>query len=325
MNKPKYSTVIIGQITYDDIVTYDQPVIQDSPGGDGLYSLSGAFMVGTEPLGLVVRKGYDCDINEIGRVTGSRVNYDGVVDVPNQPNIHIWNMFDRAGHRYFVNQRWSGSDDFMAPIPSDIPLSYMENTKSIHIAAFPFPWSKQVIEYMKEAGPSVMVQVDPHFNHVYKENYDVWENLLKHVNIFLPSEEEIIRLFGIKKQEDVMCYLPYMKTITSMGPHICGIKLGGRGAIVYDQANNQCWFMPTYDDVDVVDVTGCGDVFCGAFLNKYTEKHDTFDALLAATIAASFNLEHYGVMENFLVTQEMFVERTNKFSALSRKEKCLMT
>ena len=320
MRKTKYGVVIIGQITFDDIVTYHQPVIKDSPGGDGLYSLSGAFMINSDDLGLVVRKGNDSNLDEIKKLTGNRVNYDGVVTIPDQPNIHIWNMFDREGHRYFINQRWSGSDDYMAPAPADIPTPYLNDTKAIHVAALPFPWGKDVISYMKNAAKSVIVQVDPHFNHVYKDNFDVWANMLKHINIFLPSEEEFIRLFGIKTQKDIKQYIPFMKQITDIGPEICGIKLGSKGAMIYDRNTDQCYYAPTYDDVNLVDVTGCGDVFCGAFLGKYTETNDAFEALLAGNIASSFNLEHYGVLENFLVTGAMFEERMCKYRVSVKKD-----
>jgi sugar/nucleoside kinase (ribokinase family) len=323
MNKSTYNVVIIGQITYDDIVTYHQPVIKDSPGGDGLYSLSGAFMINSESLGLVVRKGNDCNLDEIKALTGDHVNYDGVVTITDQPNIHIWNMFDREGHRYFINQRWSGSDDYMAPVPADIPDAYMNKSKAIHVAAIPFPWGKEVIEHMEKAAESVIVQVDPHFNHVYRDNFEIWMKMLKHINIFLPSEEEFIRLFGIKTQEDIRQYVPFMKQITNTGPEICGIKLGSKGAMIYDRIADKCYHAPTYDDVKLVDVTGCGDVFCGAFLSKYTETKDTFEALLAGNIASSFNLEHYGVLENFLVTREMFEERMRQYRTLVKKD-CLL-
>ena len=55
-----------------------------------------------------------------------------------------------------------------------------------------------------------------------------------------------------------------MREVTKMGPRVCCVKLGDRGAISYDRLTGEVFCVPAYDS-QVVDVTGCGDSFVEAF------------------------------------------------------------
>ena len=322
-NEKEYSVVIIGQITLDDAVLVDAPVKQDCPGGDGLYALSGAYIWNRGKHGLVVRRGCDFDLDQIAKITGDRVNFDGVVSVPDVPNIHIWNMFDRKGNRYFIDQVWSGAQEYMAPRPEDIPRSYIESSKAVHIAAMPIEWEQELIRAMPLNGTSdLIVQVDPHFEGVYAQHRELWKELLQHITIFQPSELEFTRLFGLENFENVADYIPYLKKITSYGPKVCSVKLGGRGALVYSRETEECYHVPIYSNENVVDVTGCGDTFCGGFITSYIEDGDIFKAAVKASVSASFNIEHYGCMENFSIPYEAVQERFEQFYHSLDKEAC---
>lgn len=323
-NKEKeYSVVIVGQITLDDAVLVDSPVKQDCPGGDGLYALSAAYMWNNGKHGLVVRRGCDFDLRKVSDLTRDRVNFDGVVEVPDVPNIHIWNMFDRRGNRYFIDQVWSGGNEYMAPRPEDIPRSYMESSKAIHIAAMPIEWEKELILAMPLVGETdLIVQVDPHFEGVYAQHWELWQELFRHITIFQPSELELTRLFGIHNLDDVAGYIPYLKQITEYGPRICTVKLGGRGALVYDRKSGECYHVPAYSNDNVVDVTGCGDCFCGGFITSFINDEDIFVAAMKASVSASFNIEHYGCLENFHIPYDAVRDRYEAFSRTLDREKC---
>ncbi len=319
----EYSVVIVGQITLDDAVLVDSPVKQDCPGGDGLYALSAAFMWNNGKHGLVVRRGYDFDLDEIKEYTGDRVNYDGVVSIPNVPNIHIWNMFDRKGNRYFINQLWGGTDEYMAPTPDDIPESYVNSSRAIHIGAMPIEYEQELIRSLPLNGTSdLIVQVDPHFEGVYTHHWPLWQELFKHITIFQPSEVELTRLFGIGNLEKVEDYIPYLKRITAEGPRVCSVKLGSRGALVYDRESGECYHVPAYYSDNIVDVTGCGDCFCGGFITSYINDGDIFTAAVKGSVSASFNIEHYGCVENFFVPYDAVQKRYEAFVQTLDRQKC---
>ena len=307
----KFDIVVIGQLTLDDVVLFDQPALLDSPGGSGLYALAGMCMWGMDNLGFVTRRGNDYDLDQIFRQLDDRVDLQGVntLDVP---SIHIWNLFDRKGNRYFITQRWGSYDDVMGIYPEDVPEKYA-NTKSFMVSAFPVEWQSNIIRSLPMGH---ILLVDPHFQGVYPEYEETWNELLKKITIFLPSEEELIRFFNIEYKSSLREYIPYLKDLSSRGPQISGVKLGERGSLVYDRDKDTAWHIPAFPVKDLVDVTGCGDAFCGGFLTNYVRTKDTYTSALYGTISSSFNLEAHGVLHNFSTDPQRVKDRFEEFNAM---------
>ena len=304
-----YEVIVIGQLTLDDVVKFDQPALLDSPGGSGLYALAGLCLWDTSSIGFVTRRGNDYDLDEIFKKVGARLDLHGVkkIDVP---SIHIWNLFDRMGNRYFITQRWGSYDDVMGIFPEDIPLEY-KKSKAFLVAAFPVECQADIIRSLPVDS---LILVDPHFQGVYPQFEEMWNELLKKISIFLPSEEELLRFFSLKTKEAISEYVPYLEDIASRGPRVAGVKLGARGVLVYDREMDSAWHVPAYTEDGIVDVTGCGDAFCGGFMASYIHDQDVFVASMHGIVSASFNLEEYGVIHNYSIKHQEVVNRFNKFS-----------
>jgi len=307
--------VVIGQLTLDDVVKFDQPAILDSPGGSGLYALAGVCMWDVKPIGFVTRRGNDYNLNPIFRKIVDRLDLKGVKELQ-APSIHIWNMFDRKGNRYFVTQRWGSYDDVMGIYPEDIPSGYYDS-QSFLVAAFPFDWQSKIIAALPS---NALIAVDPHFQGVYPQYEDGWNQLLKKINIFLPSEEELLRFFNIQRKECLVEYIPYLKNLSSRGPEIICVKLGERGALVYDRTFENTWQVPAYPSKKIMDVTGCGDAFCGGFIASYVQNKDPYTSAVYGAVSASFNLEDYGVLHNFSIDHQRVIDRFQEFNSMLRKK-----
>lgn len=321
MEKKDFSVIICGQITIDDIVRMDRPVLMDSPGGDGIYQLSGAYMWQRDSIGFVTRKGNDFDMDTLRKATKGTVDLSGVTDVPDMANIHIFAIFDRAGNRYFINQRWSGKNPEMEPhSAADFPDRYRGATRAISVAALPFPWGAGFLQGLPDDG--TIIAVDPHFDSMYEDNRPIWIDLFKKITVWLPSEDELIRFFSIPAQEKVENYIPYLKKITDYGVRVCLVKLGGRGSLVYDRTTDRAWHVPAYAKSKVVDVTGCGDTFCGGFISGYLQNEDPLEGAICGSVSASFCIDHYGCMKTFEVTKEQATARYDEFKAGLDLEKC---
>ena len=63
------------------------------------------------------------------------------------------------------------------------------------------------------------------------------------------------------------------------------------GAVVADTDYGDVWFVPAVPDLCIVDVTGCGNAFCGGFLAAWQAGESVLDAALWGTAAASFTAE----------------------------------
>lgn len=304
----RYKIVVVGQLTLDDVVLFDQPALLDSPGGSGLYALAGVCFWETGPLGFVTRRGNDYHLEPVFKQIENELDLRGVNEF-NAPSIHIWNLFDRRGNRYFIKQRWGSGDEIMGVLPEDIPADYFD-AQGFLVAAYPVEYQSKVVASLPN---EATILVDPHFQGIYSEYHDLWNSLFGKIDIFLPSEEELIRFFEIRSEEDFRKYIPYLKEISNRGPNVVGVKLGENGVLVYDKSIGSTWHIPAYVEDKIVDVTGCGDAFCGGFMASYMQNGDTFTAAVRGIIASSLNLEDYGVIHNFSTSKSRAKQRFDLF------------
>lgn len=317
MNENKDLIVIVGQLTLDDAVSHTRNVQYDLPGGSALYSVAGANLWKKNKIGITTRKGYDFNLNVLDDFAEDYLDLSGIKEISDTPNIHLWNMFDRKGHRYFILQRWGGSEQ-MVPLPEDILQEYKDEAIAYHISCFPIKWQKEIVRSLPSGK---IIQVDPHYDGVYPINHGIWHELFKKIEIFLPSEDELIRFFSIDKCDDIKDYIKYMKEIADYGPEIVTTKLGERGCLVYIKKNDESYHVPVFK-TKIVDVTGCGDSFGGGFLTNYVKDKDAFNAAVCGTISSSFNIEEFGAMHNFSIPYSQVIKRYNDFMTQIDREKC---
>ena len=125
------------------------------------------------------------------------------------------------------------------------------------------------------------------------------DNLLKiisKVDLICINDEEVIQLSGCKD------YKNGIKKILAMGPKYLIMKKGEYGSTLY--SDNLEFFCPSFKVKKVIDPTGAGDSFAGAFAGHLAEsKNYTFEsissALIYANAVASFCVEKFGI-ENML-------------------------
>jgi ribokinase len=116
------------------------------------------------------------------------------------------------------------------------------------------------------------------------------EALLQNLDVFLPSEMEVRSLMteGVDLGDAAVEFARH-------GPRVVVIKMGDRGALVYERDSNRRTHVPPYP-ARVVDVTGAGDSFCGGFMVGLATTGDPIRAALYGTVSASFAIEGYGAL-----------------------------
>ena len=110
------------------------------------------------------------------------------------------------------------------------------------------------------------------------------------------NEEEVIQLSGCANHS------LGIKKILTMGPKYIIMKKGEFGATLYSDESE--FFCPSFKIEKVIDPTGAGDSFAGAFAGHLADsKNYSFisisNALIYANAVASFCVEKFGV-ENML-------------------------
>ena len=141
------------------------------------------------------------------------------------------------------------------------------------------------------------------------------ENLLKiisRVDLICINDEEVIELSGC---ED---YKNGIRKILSMGPKYLIMKKGEFGASLYSDGLE--FFCPSFKVNKIIDPTGAGDSFAGAFAGYLAEsKNYTFksisSALIYANAVASFCVEKFGIDNMLHISKE---EISNRISFIKK-------
>jgi 2-dehydro-3-deoxygluconokinase len=106
-------------------------------------------------------------------------------------------------------------------------------------------------------------------------------------DIVRPGIEDARHLTGLVEPDEIVDF--YL----SMGARIVALTLGPDGAIVATAERREV--IPAIA-VRLVDATGAGDMFDGAFLAEYLRTGDPFDAGRYANMAAALSTEGYGAV-----------------------------
>lgn len=132
--------------------------------------------------------------------------------------------------------------------PDELDKDYILSAKYLHIA-YVNPISIAAAKLAKAGGVKVVVDADV-YNDVTVQNIGL-------IDVFIASEFFHDDMFKDKNYEE------NCKKVREKGPGIVVFTLGNKGCVGMD--DNGYFEMPTFD-VEVVDTTGAGDVFHGAFI-----------------------------------------------------------
>ena len=133
-------------------------------------------------------------------------------------------------------------------------------------------------------------------------------NVISKVDLICINDEEVIQLSGCDD------YKPGVKKILSMGPKYLIMKKGEFGATVFSESSE--FFCPSFKIDKVVDPTGAGDSFAGAFAG-YLAQSNNFSfssissALIYANAIASFCVEKFGIENMLSIPKDEIDKRLN--------------
>ena len=161
---------------------------------------------------------------------------------------------------------------------------------------------------------SVVSQFEKRPKFIMLDTMNFWmdntlENLLKiisKVDLLCINDEEVIQLSGCEK------YKNGIKKILTMGPKYLIMKKGEFGATLYSDSLE--FFCPSFKINKIIDPTGAGDSFAGAFAGHLAEsKNYTFksisSALIYANAVASFCVERFGIDNMLNISKEEIDKR----------------
>ena len=137
--------------------------------------------------------------------------------------------------------------------------------------------------------------------------------LLKHINIYVANDQEAKDLSGESN------LIQAAKRLSSFGPKMVLIKKGEHGVLFYT-SGGIIFSLPAFPVGKVVDPTGAGDTFAGGFMG-YLAKAGKINALTIkkalayGTVAASFNVEDFGLFRTAKLKYQDLEKRLAEFKA----------
>ncbi|MCX5700564.1 MAG: PfkB family carbohydrate kinase [Candidatus Omnitrophica bacterium] len=219
------------------------------------------------------------------------------IDFLQQKGISLASLIRAQGKTF----QWSGE------YKGDLNTAVTLNTELGVLASFKPKLSEEQkkIKYifLANVDPDIQGHILPHLSSpklIVLDSMNYWINtkrksllkVLKKVDIYVANDQEARSL----TQEDNL--IRAAKRLRSFGPPMILIKKGEHGVLFY--SDKFIFSLPAYPEDKVVDPTGAGDTFAGGFMG-YLAKAKTVNAqnikkaLAYGTIAASFNIEGFGL------------------------------
>lgn len=218
-----------------------------------------------------------------------------VQGVATDPDAHTGVYFvthDEKGHAFSYLRKDSAASRMS---PENLPLDLIGRAKYLHLSGITQAISGSAcdavfaaLDVARKSG--VCVTYDPNVR------LKLWplarakaivEATVRQVNYFLPSFEDAQTLTGLSDAESIIQHF------LALGPHTVCLKLGGDGVLV---ASGDRRTRIAGHRVAVVDATGAGDCFDGAFVTRLSMGDAAEDAARYANAAAALATTGFGAV-----------------------------
>jgi sugar/nucleoside kinase (ribokinase family) len=266
----------VGHLTVDDVVLPDGICHMASAGGAALYAAVGARLAGADST-LVSRRGDGIPASTVERL--AELGIDAQLVRSDAPAITQWVLYETDGSRTYLPHPLSGTYDQMSPVPGEHRLS---PGAAVHLAPMPIGMQAPWVHALRDRAT---VTLDPHHDSA-RDCPDQVLAVLPSLAAFLPSELESRDLAGPDPVAALRAY-------RAAGVPLAVVKLGPEGSLV--AVDDEIWHVPVAP-ARVVDVTGAGDSYCGAFSAALARGDHPLTAARWAAAAASVVVECLGAL-----------------------------
>lgn len=285
-----FDLVVVGHFAVDSISSPRISVPRPTVGGPPTYVSLAASKLGAK-VSVISKVGEDFPKKYIEWLNANGIDLSGLKSIENASTT-------KFALRYENEERQLQLISRAPPItPGDISKS--SEAKAIHVTPIANELSVSVVNKLRALTETL--SLDPQgfvrsFDETGKTFQKRWKdnNILEHMDIYKSSLNEIRLVTG---QTDLRMA---MERIQEHGAKIVIVTRGLRGsAILYE---GKFYEVPACEPRILLDPTGAGDAFTGAFLAEYIRGKDMVWCVCVGSAAASFVVEGVG--------PEVFGEKT---------------
>jgi sugar/nucleoside kinase (ribokinase family) len=186
---------------------------------------------------------------------------------------------------------------------NDLDLDYLADSRHFHLSSYYLqrglrPRVGELFQQLKARGLTISLDTND-------DPDDRWEGgleeVLRHVDVFLPNEREACKAAGTEELEAAV------KKLSSFVPLVV-VKLGRKGALAQRGAER---IVVPAKEVVAVDTVGAGDSFDAGFLHEFVRGSDLAICLASGNLAGALSTTRPGGTEAFRDTEhrEHFLRR----------------
>ena len=251
-----------------------------TPGGNALYTAVGAWLASANPM-IVARVGRDYPANNLSAIASGGLSTEHIRPI----DCHTYRVLisgdqDRREVRYLEG---SGTNRSLDCDPSQIPDC---DFGGVHVCPAEPSHQLAILRRSRERGLTTTLDVLFVEGELEPTQSEVLE-MMPYAQAFLPSRSEIERLWP--SLDPVSC----IRCIQGAGCNLAVVKMGAAGSLGSD--GRVGLFIPPVR-AKVVDATGAGDAFCGAFHAKWMTSQDLALSMAWGAAAASIVIEGFGAL-----------------------------
>lgn len=288
--------ISIGSIIIDDIVLPDGQTRMGVLGGGGSHAAMG-MRVWAQSVGLVAGVGANFPAALFDEMAGA-FDVSGVlrreVATP-----RAWQVFEADGKRTEIFR--TDFEQFLkiSPQPAELPHSTFQ-VEGAHLECeVPEPFREWVARL--RAGNCRVILWEPWDLFCAPQNVPLVRQLAPLVDVLSPNLVEAQKLTGFDEPIEIA------RALIEYGAPCVALRMGERGSLV---ATRDGVMQPVAAiKTAVVDVTGAGNAYCGAFVVGLAQTGDPIQAGRMAAVAASFTVEQFGVMRSLDGLQSEAISR----------------
>lgn len=323
--------IICGGLRIDYLISADGRARLNQIGGNAVYAAVGACMYTREAF-LLARAGENYPqawLDElrskgilpayVRRVPGwqeMRTFYayvDEKTRVDHNPEIHFARIGqplpeELEGYSYSTIDT-QNPDSALALRGHDVPQRKISGA-AVHLAPTALRSQHELVHEFRRRKVG-QITVDPGEYRLMPHNASIVRATCALTDAFLPSELEVGLLLDTADAYEAA------EIFASWGPSLVVIKRGPDGCLLYERDRRRFTTVPAYP-AQVVDVTGAGDVFSGAFAAALWQTGDALRSTLMGAVAASFAVEGYGALYALDQPQAAIQQRIEDLSTMLR-------
>jgi len=296
-SSPRAMDVVSTTLIVDDLVFHDGSTVMERLGGGGPQTLFGALCHrdgASARVGIVAGVGED-DCPESSRrwLVERGVDVDGLLAVSGASTPRAWQITERDGRRTQV-WREEASEGLYAMLRPEF-ASWPEKcrrTRAVHFGINPARPDVTLVGALRNAGCG-LISIEPFTHAATPLSASALRELMSLGDVWSPNERESKSFFA---DGETMSPEELVGRMRDAGANkvIC-LRRGALGAVAYDARTGEGYACEAFPVSRVVDETGCGNCFCGAFAASVLAGDGLRDALTLASAAASIMVEHIGV------------------------------